>query len=78
MATIDQIRTAMHSVPFEPFRLRLVDGRSFLIRHPDFIAVAANPRRRDFTIHDADGPHYLDLTLVVEIHPEPSPGQTGS
>ncbi|MGO9466044.1 MAG: hypothetical protein ACLQVF_18030 [Isosphaeraceae bacterium] len=48
------------------------------MRHPDFIAVAASGRHRDLTIHDDDGPHYLDPGLVVELHPEPAPSQAGS
>ena len=36
MATIEQVRNAMHAVPFQPFTVHLVDGRSYLVRHPDF------------------------------------------
>jgi hypothetical protein len=78
MATIEQVRGTMHAAPFRPFRVFLVDGRSYMVRHPDFIAVAASGRHRDLTIHDDDGPHYLDLGLVVEIHPEAAPAQTGA
>jgi hypothetical protein len=72
MATIEQMRGVMHAVPFQPFRVRLVDGRSFAVRHPDFIAISPG-RGRECTIHDDDGPHFLDLGLVVEIHPETAP-----
>lgn len=75
MATIDQVRGVMHAGPFRPFRVRLVDGRSFIVRHPDFIAISPG-RGRDCTFHDDEGPHYLDLGLVVEIHPEPAPAGT--
>ena len=37
------IREALHRQPFEPFIMRLADGRSVPVRHPDFMAV--HPRR---------------------------------
>jgi hypothetical protein len=38
------IREVMQSVPFRPFRLRLADGREFLVRHPDFVSIGAAGR----------------------------------
>jgi hypothetical protein len=40
--TADQIRDALTRQPFEPFDLRLIDGRSFAIHHADYLSV---PRR---------------------------------
>jgi hypothetical protein len=77
MATIEQVRSRMHAQPFQPFRVHLVDGRSDLVKHPDFIAVSTHPRGRDVTIHDYAGPHYFDLGLVVEIHPQSAPASSG-
>jgi hypothetical protein len=37
------IREALRRQPFEPFVMRLADGRSVPVRHPDFMAV--HPRR---------------------------------
>ena len=37
---IDGIRQALHKQPFEPFQIRLADGRALAIPHPDFVAVA--------------------------------------
>jgi hypothetical protein len=75
MASFSQIREAMHAQPFRPFTVHLVDGRTYFVKHPDFIAIPTSPRGRDLTIHDDEGPHYLDLTLVVEIHPKPVTAQ---
>ena len=36
---IGGIREALHKQPFEPFELRLADGRSLPVRHPDFVAL---------------------------------------
>lgn len=40
---ITGIREALHRQPFEPFAIRLADGRSLPVPHPDFVAVG--PRR---------------------------------
>ncbi|MDA1273353.1 MAG: hypothetical protein O2960_04780 [Verrucomicrobia bacterium] len=37
---IDGIRQALHKQPFEPFQIRLADGRALAVPHPDFVAVA--------------------------------------
>ena len=75
MATTEQIRRAMHRHPFVPFTLRLVDGTSYVIKHPDFIAVPPTPRGREATYYEEgtrDGAgeyttHLIDLGLVPEI-----------
>jgi hypothetical protein len=64
--TIRQVQEAMHRQPFRPFAVRLADGRSFDVKHPDFIAYA--PNGRELTIHDDDGVHLLEMGLVAEIH----------
>jgi hypothetical protein len=68
MATVEQIRKAMQSQPFRPFTVYLVDGRTYTVKHPDFIAVPSSPRGREFVIYDDQGSHYLDLGLIVEVH----------
>jgi len=37
------VRDALHSQPFMPFTIRLADGRSLPVPHPDFVALT--PRR---------------------------------
>lgn len=37
------VREALHREPFEPFLMRLADGRSLEVRHPEFVALS--PRR---------------------------------
>lgn len=36
---INDIREALHKVPFQPFVIRLADGRQLHVRHPDFVAL---------------------------------------
>lgn len=40
---IQGIRLALHRIPFQPFILRLADGRGLAVPHPDFVALG--PRR---------------------------------
>lgn len=74
MATIEQIRDAMHKQPFRGFTVRLVDGRACQVKHPDFISVPVGPRGRDLVIHDQVGTHHVDILHVVEVE-EPDPGE---
>jgi hypothetical protein len=68
MATVEQIREAMHRAPFLGFDLRLLYGRSLHVRHPDFLAVPPRDRGRELTFYDDDGRmHRIDLLLVVDV-----------
>ena len=68
MATIGQVRDAMHTQPFRAFTVKLVDGQSYTVKHPDFISVPTFTRGRDVVIHDDKGAHLIDLNLIVEVH----------
>jgi hypothetical protein len=73
MATIQQVRDAMHRMPFTPFTVRRVDGRSFVVDHPDFIAVSPDPRGKGVTIHQPGRVHQVDVLLVQSLdYPDPS------
>jgi hypothetical protein len=76
MATIQQVRDAMHRQPFRGFTVRLVDGRSYHVKHPDFISVPENPRGRNLVIHH-QGTHQVDILLVVEIEEPEAPEEAG-
>jgi hypothetical protein len=67
MATRDQVRDAIHQQPFLGFTVRLTDGRSFHIRHPDFISIPTTERRRNVAVHDDGGMHLIDLLHIVEV-----------
>jgi hypothetical protein len=68
MATKEQVRDAMQAQPFRAFTVLLVDGRSYTIKHPDFIAVPSSPRGRELMIYDDQGSHFIDMGLIVEVH----------
>jgi len=74
MATLEAVRESLQARPFQPFDLKLVDGRSFPITHPDFVAIPPVHRIRDivvFTAGDSEPgayrTHRIDLALIVEV-----------
>ena len=58
------IREALHKQPFEPFTLRLPDGRSLPIRHPDFVAMGT---RRIVVMADDDFWSFVEPLLIVSV-----------
>jgi len=64
--TIDQFRAALHRLPFAPFAIRMTDGRSFEVPHPDF--VAHSPSGRTVIVFNTNETHsVLDLILMSEL-----------
>ena len=61
---IDGIRQALHKQPFEPFQIRLADGRSLAVPHPDFVAVA--PQRIVVVAEDGSWT-VIEPLLVVSL-----------
>ena len=62
---VDLIREALRKLPFQPFTLRLVDGRVLPVPHPDFVAVS---NRRVVVIEPDDrGMSILEPLLIVSI-----------
>jgi hypothetical protein len=58
------LREAIVRRPFEPFAIRLADGRSVPITHPEFVAVG---KRRAVVIQEDDSCLWLEPLLVVSI-----------
>ena len=63
---LEAIREAVHRQPFQPFALRLADGRQLLVPHPDFIAVPPVGRRVAVFDH-AGALSILEPLLIVSI-----------
>ena len=61
---IEGVREALHKQPFQPFLLRLADGRSLPVHHPDFLAVG---KRRLVLIDETDGWLFLEPLMIVSI-----------
>jgi len=58
------IREALHKQPFEPFVIRLADGRSLPVPHPDFVAVG---KRRVFVVGKDDTTATVEPLLIVSL-----------
>jgi hypothetical protein len=61
---IEGIRQALHRQPFEPFTMRLADGRALPVPHSDFVAVA--PRRIIVLAEDGSW-SVIEPLLVVSL-----------
>ena len=51
--------------PFQPFTIRLVDGREYPVRHPEF--VAASPRTVVVIHPDTDAVTVLEPGLIISL-----------
>lgn len=69
------IREALHKEPFEPFAIRLANGRSLPVRHPDFVAVGT---RRIIVIAEDDSWSTVEPLLIVSLDYRPKPGKGGN
>jgi hypothetical protein len=71
---LEGIREALHKHPFDPFIIRLVDGRSLPVPHADFVAVAP---RRIVVVGEDSSWTVLEPRLIVSLdysgarHPPP-------
>ena len=62
-----RIREFLRATPFQPFIIRMADGREYRIDHPDFV-LAASSDVPQITIEETDGTqHYLSALLVTSI-----------
>jgi len=71
------VREALHRQPFESFTIQLADGRSLLVKHPDFVAVGA---RRVVYVGQDDSTTIIEPLLIVSLDTKPKPpnGENGS
>jgi hypothetical protein len=64
--TVEQLKKAYSAQPFKPFDVRLADGRSIEVPHPEFLAMS--PTGRTVIIVRPDGDyHVVDLLLVTDL-----------
>jgi len=68
---LEQIRTAHRAAPFRPFTLRMADGQTFPVRHPDFLFLGPD-RRTVFVANDDGSVNILDVLLMTEIDLAPT------
>jgi hypothetical protein len=58
------VREALHREPFEPFDIRLADGRSLPVVHPDFVALGS---RRIVVVGPDDSTSIIEPLLIVSL-----------
>jgi hypothetical protein len=69
------LRDALKRQPFEPFTIRLSDGRSLPVEHPDFVAVGSI---RAIVIARDDSWSVIEPLLIVSLDYEaPKKGDNG-
>lgn len=44
LTTSEQLKATLRQRPFRPFTIRMVDGRSFTVPHPDWVMVSPTGR----------------------------------
>lgn len=66
--TIEQLRGALQSRPFQPFRINLADGRVVAVRSPEFVSMAPKAERT-FLVWGSRGEDFMiiDLLLVTSL-----------
>lgn len=68
--TTEQLRNAHKARPFQPFTLRMADGRTFFIPHQDFMLVSPSGRTA-VVYNEDDSASIVDLLLMTEIEFSP-------
>lgn len=73
--TVEQLRNAHRTRPFQPFTIHLADGRHFHVPHPEFLSYS--PSGRTAIVHHADDTFsIIDLLLVTELEVHPGASAT--
>ena len=67
-----RIRELLHATPFQPFVIRMADGREYRIEHPDFV-LAASSDLPQVVIEEHNGSmHFLSVLLMTSIELVPA------
>jgi hypothetical protein len=73
---LNSVRKAVHGQPFKPFTLRLADGRSVPVGHPEFVAMT---ERIIVVVDEGGGWSAIEPLLIVSLdYPSSKPGQNGA
>jgi len=64
--TSESLRQALQAQPFVPFVLRLTDGRSFEVNHPEFVLAPKNARIVILYL-ESDRYMMIDLLMVSSL-----------
>ena len=62
----ERIREFLHASPFQPFVIRVADGREYRIDHPDFV-FASPDERTEVVVEDRGHMHYLSAFQITSV-----------
>lgn len=65
---IEPLRDALHTRPFQPFRLQLGDGTSVDVSHPESLAFHPKSGRTIIVALPDGGFKAIDMMLVTALH----------
>jgi len=71
--TPDELRSALHKAPFEPFTIHLADGHSLHVPHPDFVALTGGGLSAVVTSLQSNAFSVVDLSLVTRLEVPAAP-----
>jgi hypothetical protein len=72
MMTLDRLREHMETVPFKPFGVRMVSGKTLLVEHPEYLWIPPKSTG-DFLLVEMTGKkHHLDIECVEAFEVRPS------
>jgi hypothetical protein len=63
---IEELRRAKNQQPFQPFRIRMADGREIEIKHPDALAWDADSPRVAFALAQGEH-HWIEVGLITSL-----------
>jgi hypothetical protein len=73
--TTEQFQATLHQTPFQPFIIRMADGRAFEVQHRDF--VSRSPSGRTVIVHhENENYSVLDLLLMSELEVQGANGRS--
>jgi hypothetical protein len=64
---LERIRDVIRQQPFRAFRIAMANASSYLVKHPEFIAMPQTERKRSIVFYGEDGVHIIDLALIQEL-----------
>jgi hypothetical protein len=73
---IEELKRAKDRRPFQPFRIRMADGREFQVRHPDAVSWGGDGGRIVSYISPNDEWEVIDIALVTSLGSVASPAGT--
>lgn len=65
--TLDEFRSVLHKAPFAPFTIRLADGHTLDVPHPDFVALTGGGLSAVVTFPKSNAFTVVDLMLVTRL-----------